>query len=67
LAHTEQRREPPARMERMMTMEIQTFDSVFDGLAEAALAVEELDEETLKALAASRMDSSHDRLDPLMD
>lgn len=52
-------------------MEIQTFDSVFDGLAEtlaeAALAVEELDEETLKALAASRMDSSHDRLDPLMD
>lgn len=39
----------------------------FNATASTALAVEELDEETLKALAASRMDSSHDRLDPLMD
>ncbi len=39
----------------------------FNATASTALAVEELDEETLKALAASRMDSSHDRLNPLMD
>jgi PHD/YefM family antitoxin component YafN of YafNO toxin-antitoxin module len=35
--------------------------------ASAALAVEELDGATLKALAASRMDSRHDHLDALMD
>ena len=39
----------------------------FNATASTALTVEELDEETLKALAASRMDSNHDRLDPLMD
>ena len=32
-----------------------------------ALAVEELDSATLKALAASRMDARHDQLDLLMD
>lgn len=32
-----------------------------------ALAVEELDGATLKALAASRMDSRHDHLNALMD
>lgn len=35
--------------------------------ASIALAVEELDDETLRALAASRMDYSYDRLNPLMD
>jgi hypothetical protein len=32
-----------------------------------ALAVEELDGDTLKALAASRMNPKHDRLNDLMD
>lgn len=32
-----------------------------------ALAVEELDAATLRALAASRMDARHDHLDSLMD
>lgn len=36
-------------------------------LAVTALAVEELDGATLKALAASRMDACHDRLDAQMD
>lgn len=36
-------------------------------LKTTALAVEELDEETLKALATSRMDPNHDRLDSLVD
>ena len=35
--------------------------------APTALAVEELDGATLKALAASRMDSRHDHLNALMD
>ena len=35
--------------------------------ASTALAIEELDSETLKALAASRMDRRHDHLDQLMD
>lgn len=35
--------------------------------APIALAVEELDAATLKALAASRMDARHDELDELMD
>ena len=35
--------------------------------ASTALAIEELDSETLKALAASRMDRRHDLLDQLMD
>ena len=35
--------------------------------ASTALAIEELDDATLKALAVSRMDTSHDRLDTLMD
>lgn len=36
-------------------------------LAVTALAVEELDGATLQALAASRMDARHDRLDTQMD
>lgn len=39
----------------------------FNATVSTALAVEELDEETLKALAVSRMDSSHDQLNPLMN
>jgi len=35
--------------------------------AATALAVEELDSATLKALAASRMDQAHDKLNLLMD
>ena len=35
--------------------------------AATALAVEEVDGATLKALAASRMDRRHDHLDALMD
>lgn len=35
--------------------------------APIALAVEELDDATLRALAASRMDGCHDPLDALMD
>lgn len=35
--------------------------------APTALAVEELDAATLRALAASRMDPRHDRLDALID
>lgn len=35
--------------------------------APTALAVEELDAATLKALAVSRMDSRHDPLDALLD
>jgi len=36
-------------------------------LLPTALAVEELDADTLKALAASRMNPKHDRLNELMD
>lgn len=36
-------------------------------MAAEALAVEQLDAATLKALAASRMDGRHDRLNALMD
>ena len=36
-------------------------------LKATALAVEELDSATVKALAASRMDARHDRLDALMN
>ena len=39
----------------------------YKALAPAALAVEELDAETLEALAASRMDARHADLDRLMD
>ena len=51
----------------MTAIDHDTLDSRLNATAPIALAVEELDAATLKALAESRMDQRHDPLDALLD